>query len=628
MLERLVKLVYLPNSARFSIEKEGYNRLGLMLGILKTDRDFLIEKFDRISRHNLYLRRTYHRLWKHAKARDYPRFQALMIILLERSVIYRLAQLNKADPKWMTRSRTTTEKTLRWIGKAIKERNPKLDYHRWWIDKQPGDAARPIGAPTLPWKTILRMVLLPLDILYKGNGVIKDWQHAGSSRRGLLTAWEDVYNNALNSRYIFEFDLKGFFNEVSNQNALQELPEINAWFNKLSNAKPTGYHLPPIEKDEAAKAYKPFWTGTTPKMAFVRNQVAAVLPNFIKRLMLQEEGENIWEMTAEEFNEFYYSRREIADYDTAHPEVRKGLEEIAEREYDKYVDKDLISLRKEYKKLKNGELVRYHSKHCDLVARITNDEDIETERGLGRDDWAGLGRENHGFPQGANTSPFLSCLQVFRVVGHLENIIMYMDDGLIYGRTEGEVLRTIAQFQLGLNSISLELNEAKCKWVKKGDQFFGMKFLGITVDEWQQLTTATRKGAKEDIRLEPMGSGRINQLLKSLQSRPLTNSEARVADWLHGAKDPTEAMRWAMKQGFFGNLVAIAFDPEKKGILQGRIRSIEALEEYRQSGISEMMLTLTRPGGAFGEVNLNTLSSFAIIKTLRWNRRKGAGRAW
>jgi len=45
--------------------------------------------------------------------------------------------------------------------------------------------------------------------------VIPDWQHGFLPKRGTLTAWRKILETTIKAKYIYEFDLKGFFDNVN-----------------------------------------------------------------------------------------------------------------------------------------------------------------------------------------------------------------------------------------------------------------------------------------------------------------------------------------------------------------------------------------------------------------------------
>jgi len=254
-----MKFRYIPNVSRLNISLSGVDAFALCFGIVKQNRDLEFFKFRRLSRVNNYLERQYARLYRLAFQGKYQEFEKVAYLLIKSSKAYQLAMLHSAQNNWMLMTTKKIYKIWDQISRLSREGSTDLKYERWWIDKKEGsgDAGRPLGAPKLPWKVITLKYLQVWEIFYRATGQVQAWQHAGISKRGLITAWSAVLSNVLNSKYIYEFDLKGFFDRINNQNSIPELPNMNKWLNELVNKGPSKYHLPPLEKDTWSRDIDP-----------------------------------------------------------------------------------------------------------------------------------------------------------------------------------------------------------------------------------------------------------------------------------------------------------------------------------------------------------------------------------
>lgn len=188
--------------------------------------------------------RQYGRLWKYAKEGKLQ--QALIVFnVMMHSKIYQIAQAHKVDNRINMMKFHKSNKLINKVHRLVYEQSWDVNYIRRWIDKTPGDFARPLGEPKKEWRIYTRMILTLLEIFYRAKGTIQPWQHCGVSKRGLGTAWIVAYKVLTKWQHIYEFDIKGFFDQVNNQNVFEELgPVSNAWFNKMVNSKPKAYKAP------------------------------------------------------------------------------------------------------------------------------------------------------------------------------------------------------------------------------------------------------------------------------------------------------------------------------------------------------------------------------------------------
>lgn len=88
----------------------------------------------------------------------------------------------------------------------------KCKLWRTWIESPPGKY-RPLGVSSLPWRIYLKGLTIFLENNLRGS-----WdptQHAYMSGRGTFTCWKDIITKALKARDIYEYDFKGFFNNVN-----------------------------------------------------------------------------------------------------------------------------------------------------------------------------------------------------------------------------------------------------------------------------------------------------------------------------------------------------------------------------------------------------------------------------
>jgi hypothetical protein len=142
-----MKFRYLPNVFRIHVRTVGINPFAVVYGIEKKRKEFEVIKFKDLERHNLYLRRQYSRLYKLAVSGDYKRYEELSLILIKSSKIYQISMLHHASRTWYCKSLKQINIIWRKIRKNLRTNSTKLNYERWWIDKLPNDAGRPLVHP-------------------------------------------------------------------------------------------------------------------------------------------------------------------------------------------------------------------------------------------------------------------------------------------------------------------------------------------------------------------------------------------------------------------------------------------------------------------------------------------------
>jgi hypothetical protein len=590
------KLRYLPNVSRISIETTGVNLFALAFGVLKKERKFKISQFEKILKFNKYLSRQYKRLNLYACQRDTERYERLSNILLKHSKVYRLVMLHHASSTWYTKPSRKLFKMWNVIGGINTQNKTDLHYERWWIDKKPGDYGRPLGAPKLPWKVALLQRLQILEIYYQTTGKIQAWQHAGISYKGLVTAWTDLLLNVIDKPFIYEFDLKGFFDRVKNQDALTELPTLNKWFNEVNNVLPRKYHLPKIEEDPAMQA---------------KDRIDKIIQGGNIATTGRTDLEIYMEMQTAEIIQLFR--------DKMHQEPTK-------EQIDYLMDQTMLMLQP-------GDVKTF----ADLVRAKETPEITESDRNLGRDASKGLGVKDQGFPQGANTSPFLSCLTLMKAVGPFKGLLMYMDDGVLYADTEKELNERIADFKTRLETIGLSMEPSKSGIVKNKEEFKGIKFLGIKMDSNRQIHSMTRKGTSRPLDLslmdqvdflkmayffniDPEKTGAIwGEIIKGIigLSGHMENSEERIKTWiLNKSIDKRAGLDWAISKGFFSSKIAEIFDPctnrDKKDQLIGELAKYK--EIYNPKVYSGRMIDILTRRDPKYTADIQTISTEAVAK--------------
>lgn len=590
----------IPSVSKFVVSSVTLNAHALLFGVVKKLRTFDIEHYNTIRKRNAYLRRNYSRLERYAKDLDYVKFERLSLLMIRSSKAYQIAMLCSASSDWYTWTPKKIIKTF-WKISCLRDRTD-LDYQRWWIDKLEKDYARPLGAPKLIWKVHMLKILQPLEILYRITGVYPRWQHAGTSNRGLASCWHVLLKEVLKHRYIYEFDLKGFFDNIKNQDSIPELPKINELLNKMVNMTPRKYNLPPEPFDIPVQKVINDKQLSDLKFHGYYDYKGPLNPDSQIAKINKELGISPMrglELDLMDFAAFGGFDLDVLNFEEFDALVRKrGIDKANELLKPKSFEENYPKLMSEPYETRTG-----------LTFATGYTEPTHEARAKGRDAWKGLGKKDHGFPQGANFSPFLSCLVLARAVKKLPGLLMYMDDGLIYADTKASLSARIRSFKKKISKIGLQLAEEKCRMVQEDGKFLGLKFLGIKAEESGEIRAFTRKGSRTlfnipNTMLTKSEFERFISLLNS-QSKELnynivmmkkvddlggshesdfivpdvnyddlirdymiasslegTASERRVKRWIaEKALDPKKAMRWASDHGFLPKVLADIMAP-------------------------------------------------------------------
>jgi len=426
---------------------------------------------------------------------------------------------------------------------------------RVWIDKQPGDYGRPLGVPEIEWRIYLLMRVQILEIWYTAQGTITKWQHGAVHNRGLATCWSELVTRVLDHEFIYEFDLKGFFDRVKTERTLEELGDRwQSWANEVNQTKPMKYKLPPAEKDKAYQEIKRSTTETVKEFGVFENEwkvtethgIKKMGDEYVKHLKGIPDDLNLAELSEADIK-FYNSRRKVLVFQKYRVIIKEeGPVELYEGKpeaIEKYV-MDQISRLNELSPVQ--PIIR---------------AEMPYEREEARDKWKHLG-QGTGVAQGANTSPFLATLALHKAVGEMEGLIMYMDDGLIYAKTEGELESRIEQFKKAIARIGLELEEKKSGMVKAGGEMIKpMKFLGIETTDGITLRSKTRSGTQEEFK-RPISE---QEFVILMAKEGVSTSMAKIAHWeLKKLGLLERKLNFAIENKVFPSLISEAFAPGGK----------------------------------------------------------------
>jgi hypothetical protein len=376
----------------------------------------------------------------------------------------RLLRLIKKDSQIMKFKRIMLEKS----GKQ--GAMPWKDYAR----TRPEGNWRPLSVPTLEWRVFNHMKYVLAGVWLEPTHA--EWQHGARPRRGTGTALASLVTRVVKKPFIWEFDLTKFFDRVN-------------WYQITLTL---GFYQLPM------------------------NSLARWINNHVKKNPLGMEDSAYWEETDSKWTVADWKSHSIFSKDwVTGIKIRVAAElewwflnNVASPKLNNYLKGwRPWNWMKEPSLLFNQFWARY-------LAIKWGDKRIEVHADT-----------ESGIPQGDGLSPMLACKtfqRIYEKLGGKNNILMYMDDGLIFADSEQELHTEIARLRKAAETVGSPVNEAKSRIVRfdgvwKSDlKFLGYRWLGKEYN----LQAASKKGAtlilpKADIdklfeKIESLNQGRVS----------------------------------------------------------------------------------------------------------------------
>jgi hypothetical protein len=212
------------------------------------------------------------------------KFWALVDHEMRRSIAFRVASFNKVHKGWyrdiplervyqitygMNRIIEKGLTDLKYFRVEIPKDGPKA-LLQWYLDNPGGkyDKTRPLGVPTAPWRVILHMWNGFLVLFVEEE--LKKFNHAYTPGVGTKTCLTDWVLKVLPAKYVYEFDIKGFFNNVKIGKVIELLQKRGMPFdqslklNQILNQIPANISMKEAKSDydkdlSARDAWKFMW---------------------------------------------------------------------------------------------------------------------------------------------------------------------------------------------------------------------------------------------------------------------------------------------------------------------------------------------------------------------------------
>jgi hypothetical protein len=243
----------LPNVAEFRTHKLGIHEYAAIYGITKIERfSPSIIKLSKNHKPNVYLERQIFRITRYVLQGDLSTALWLSERILRRSKVYRTLAMNRVCPDWYLWKPNKLRRVWRRLDYICKTMSTELKYDRIWITNNSIEYGRPLGAPHLEWRILAYMQTDIWERLLKAQGAFSKWQHGGRSGKGVLTCWQEVIPKLKQYKYIYEFDLKGFYNTLSQDVIFERMkeylgPTFSKYIRNILDSRPNTYTLPSEE---------------------------------------------------------------------------------------------------------------------------------------------------------------------------------------------------------------------------------------------------------------------------------------------------------------------------------------------------------------------------------------------
>jgi len=538
----------IPNVVEFKMKEKIIDTFALsVFNILRNQesRFVKVQGTKKLAKSNKYLDHQFRRLEKYASKGELKKFNFLARILVRKSKVMTYYAMKFVYPKLL---RANTVKAV-WLWRRSRalclNESTDLKYKRVWMT-DPGKQdtfTRPLGVPTPEWRIYGHILTKIMEVYLNGRGLLHRNQHGGKARFGTLSFLREFAKKLETANSLLEFDIKGFFNNVSHASMLELLEGcyLKDQMADILKCKPETYTLPPKSEDPV----------------LLLNEIQR---EYDDQLAVKRE-KAYWKYRFLDIKESF-ERQARGRVDVT--EWAGNLPTAGPRPFDSIIDK-IKAKKAEHYKEKMERLGLYDNYTVGFVSIS------EKDRSIGRDMWKGLGKDNCGVPQGTAFGPLLASAVLGHCLRHLKALI-YMDDGVIFAKNNKEAERNRVLLKNKLKRIGCEVADGKTHVLDaKALITAGVKILGT---RWTQVRTLfsyncrseTRKGVSRpfiNVRTE-----NILSLVDRMYEAGIMSFSKNQVFWreMRGTyvKDTFDdiLLGIAVKHEIFGSILAKAYSPE------------------------------------------------------------------
>lgn len=164
---------------------------------------------------NRYIIKNLTRLEKYAREDKPEQFTSLAKILSNRSKLFRMKMLENGIKDWWKESPKAMGNIWISVNYILLKGKYNFRFKRIMIPKGNGEM-RPLAVPDKEWRVVSRWMLdlFQIWISPREKVLLNDYQFGGRPGRNTTDAWNSIWEEILNKKYIAEFDVTKCFDSV------------------------------------------------------------------------------------------------------------------------------------------------------------------------------------------------------------------------------------------------------------------------------------------------------------------------------------------------------------------------------------------------------------------------------